>query len=202
MQLGDQIRDLDVALMSQFDPALAGLYSLPARFTRPMNIIATATSTVAFSRFTRKPNPSRHSVLIAVILGSLPTLAIAGLVFGLAGFLPAVTSAQYASSVPVLRILCVGADFAGASMFLGTIMQAIDVALARRTGHIVLLAGVAQLVCASLAAAFSSALTAAVTVTAVHSISLALLAGSYWRHHRRLAGTLRNGEPEIVVSQR
>lgn len=123
-QVGEWLRDLDVPLLTVFvDPVVAGVYALPVRFVRPMNMITLATGSVAFPRLSRRNTIYRHQVLGGVALGSSPTALMAAVLFFMAPLLPVIAGSAYAGSVSTMQIVCVATALWGPTSLLVIFMQ-------------------------------------------------------------------------------
>ena len=122
-QVGDQLRDFDVAALAVVNVHTAGIYALPARLLRPMNMIAAATAQIAFPALSRRRQVSRRQLTLGVLAGSLPSVVVALILLGLAGFLPVLVGSEYEASVPIMRILCVSAALWAPCTLLVTYLQ-------------------------------------------------------------------------------
>lgn len=123
-QVGEQMRDLDVPLLTAFvDPVVAGIYALPARFVRPMNMITIATGSVAFPRLSRRKTVWRTELLAGVAVGAAPTVLIAALLFLAAPVLPLIAGDAYAGSVTTMQIVCVATALWGPCSLMVVFMQ-------------------------------------------------------------------------------
>lgn len=122
-QVGDQLRDFDVPALAVVNIHAAGIYALPARLLRPMNMIAAATAQIAFPALSRRREVSRRQLILGVLAGSLPSVAVALILLALAGFLPTLVGDEYQASVPIMRILCVCAALWAPCTLLVTYLQ-------------------------------------------------------------------------------
>jgi O-antigen/teichoic acid export membrane protein len=174
-EVGATLRDLDVAVITVVSAATGGVYALPARLVRPMNLVTVAATSVAFPRVARLDTVTQRQLLLGCALGSVPVAGIAGVTALAAGLLPRLVGEEYADAVPVLRVLCLAAVVVGFGALVVTFLQARSRAANRFTGRLsIAMAGV-QLVGAAVAAAVGDAVTAAWVVTLVTAAGVAVL---------------------------
>jgi O-antigen/teichoic acid export membrane protein len=155
--------------------ATGGVYALPARLVRPMNLVTVAATSVAFPRVARLHTVTQRQLLLGCALGSVPVAGIAGVTALAAGLLPRLVGEEYADSVPVLRVLCLAAVVVGFGALVVTFLQARSRAANRFTGRLSVAMAVVQLVGVAAAAAVGDAVTAAWVVTLVTTAGVAVL---------------------------
>lgn len=146
-QLGDQIRDLDVPVVALVSSATAGIYALPARLVRPMNLVTQAGGMVAFPHFVRRELVSRRELCSYLLVGSVPVVIASGSVYLAAPLLPMIVGDQYGSSVPVIRVLACAALLSGPAILLSAFLQARTSGALRDSGLIMLLGNLFLLPC-------------------------------------------------------
>jgi O-antigen/teichoic acid export membrane protein len=161
-ELGDQLRDLDVLVVTLVSSATAGVYALPARLVRPMNLVTQAGGMVAFPHIVRKDEVSRRELCIAVAAGSIPVAVASVVAYFAAPILPVVVGGDYRSSVPVLQVLAFTALLSGPSILLCIFLQARSHGALRDAGVITLLGNVLLLPCVLIGAHNAGAVGAAV----------------------------------------
>jgi O-antigen/teichoic acid export membrane protein len=123
-QVGEQLRDFDVPVLAAFvSPVVAGIYALPARFVRPMNMITMATGSVAFPQLSRRQTIWRHELFAGVALGSVPTVIMATILFFLAPALPLLVGSEYDGSVAAMQVIAIAAALWGPTSLLVIFMQ-------------------------------------------------------------------------------
>jgi O-antigen/teichoic acid export membrane protein len=194
-QVGDQLRDFDVPALAAVDTHAAGIYALPARLLRPMNMIAAATAQIAFPTLSRRRLVTRRQLMLGVLAGSLPSVVVALVLLALAGFLPALVGDEYEASVPVMRIVCVGAVLWAPCPLLVTYLQSRSDDATNVLGVVVVgLSGVQLLaVCiggildGATGAAIGSTLIQAMILVTLSLMALAEANGGRLRRSRALA---------------
>lgn len=174
-EVGAQIRDLDVAVISLISASVGGVYGLPARLVKPMNLVTVATASVAFPKLARWPVVTRRQLLVGCVVGTGPVLAVSGLIAALAGFLPHVVGEEYAAAVPALRVLCIAATVSGFGALVMTFLQARSTAANRFAGYTVLGFGILQICTAGLGAYWGNATTAAWAATMTQIVAVTVL---------------------------
>lgn len=122
-QIGLQLRDLDVLVLTSFNALAGGLYALPARFVNPMNMVVQAVVAVAFPRLARRRHVSGRDLTMFVAVASLPTWVACALVAACASLLPTIAGADYAAAVPVLRLLMLAAAICAPSLLITVYLQ-------------------------------------------------------------------------------
>ncbi|MDO9495593.1 MAG: hypothetical protein Q7J48_07815 [Nocardioides sp.] len=198
-EVGAQVRDLDTAVISLVSAATGGLYGLPARLVRPMNLVTVAATSVAFPRIARLPVVTTRQLFLGCTLGSVPVALMAGVVAAFAGLLPSLVGDDYADAVPTLRVLCLAAVVGGFGALVVTFLQARSRAANRFTGYVSLAVGVVQVTAGGLGAYFGDATTAAwaATLTAVAGTSVLYLraVGECRREAAELSASGSAGQP-------
>jgi O-antigen/teichoic acid export membrane protein len=200
-QIGDQLRDFDVPALAVVDIHAAGIYALPARLLRPMNMIAAATAQIAFPALSRRRYVSRRQLTLGVLAGSLPSVLVALVLFALAGFLPVLVGDKYEASVPIMRILCVCAALWAPCTLLVTYLQSrsddatnlLGVTLVALSGvqiAAVCIGGVAD---GATGAAIGSTVVQAVILATLSVMALAQTPGGGLRRSRAIAAGRRSG---------
>ena len=174
-ELGDQIRDLDVPVVALVSSATAGIYALPARLVRPMNLVTQAGGMVAFPHIVRKDKISRRELCGAVAAGSIPVFAASVVSYFAAPLLPIVVGQDYRSSIPVLQILACTAIVSGPSILLCIFLQARSSGALRDAGLIMLFGNLLLLPCVLLGALGNGAVGAAVGALAGQALILLAL---------------------------
>ncbi len=144
-QVGNQIRDLDVAALSALSAAVGGTYAFPARLVRPMNLVTQAIGTVAYPLLVRRGRGSKSELVLGVAASLVPVGLVAAVVALLAPTLPSIIGLEYASAVAPMQILCIAAVVGGSSMSLGFFLQAQDDRAIWFSGVTTLIGGVAQI---------------------------------------------------------
>jgi O-antigen/teichoic acid export membrane protein len=188
--VGDQVRDLDVALIALVNPVTAGIYALATRFMRPMSLVTQATASVAFPHLSRRDTVTRRELSWGVLLGSLPTFVMSLVLVILAPLLPRLVGSAYADSVPVFQVICITTALWGPSLLLVTYLQSRSDAATRAAGGIVLGGNILQVVGAFVVAWQSDALGGAIAKTILQGLALLILARLAFRESvsgRRLA---------------
>ena len=160
-ELGDQIRDLDVPVVALVNAATAGIYALPARLVRPMNLVTSAGAMVAFPHVVRRDQISRGQLCGAVAIGSIPVLAASASAYFAASLLPSIAGESYRSSIPVLQIMACTAFVSGPSILLCNFLQARTNKALRDSGLIMLFGNIVLLPCALVGALSNGAVGAA-----------------------------------------
>ncbi|WP_372734999.1 lipopolysaccharide biosynthesis protein [Nocardioides sp.] len=166
-ELGGQLRDMDVVVITVISATTGGLYALPARLVRPMNLVTAAAAQVAFPRIARQATVSQRQLLVGTVFGTAPVAFIAAVTAAGAGLLPRLVGEDYAATVPVLRVLCLCAVAVGFAGLVVTFLQARSRAANRFTGRLLMTVAILHLVAAALAASVSGAIAAAWAVTGV-----------------------------------
>jgi len=174
-ELGDQIRDLDVPVVALVSTATAGIYALPARLVRPMNLVTSAGAMVAFPHIVRMDAISRRQLCGAVAAGSIPVFAASAACYFAAPLLPIVAGESYRSSIPVLQVMAWTAFVAGPSILLCNFLQARTEKALRDSGLIMLLGNIFLLPCVLLGAFGKGAVGAAFGALAGQVLILLLL---------------------------
>ena len=174
-EVGATVRDLDVVAITLVSATTGGVYALPARLVRPMNLVTVAVTSVAFPRIARLRVVTQKQLLAGCVLGTVPVAVIAGVTALAAGLLPRLVGDEYAASVPVLRVLCLAAVVVGFGALVVTFLQARSRAANRFTGRLSITVAVVQVAGAAVAASVGDAVTAAWTVTAVSAVGTAVL---------------------------
>jgi O-antigen/teichoic acid export membrane protein len=174
-EVGATLRDLDVAVITLVSAATGGVYALPARLVRPMNLVTVAATSVAFPRIARLRTVTQRQLLLGCLLGSVPVAATAAVTAAAAGLLPHLVGDGYADAVPVLRVLCLAAVVVGFGALVVTFLQARSRAANRFTGRLSIAMAVVQLAGAAVAASVGDAVTAAWVVTLVTAAGVAIL---------------------------
>lgn len=184
-EVGAQVRDLDVATISLVSSSIGGVYALPARLVRPMNLITVAAASVAFPRLARMDRVTRRQLLLFCVVGSTPAAVTALVVASCAGLLPDLVGPEYDAAVPVLRIMCLSAAVAGFGALVVTVLQARSREANRFAGYVLMTIGAVQLMATTAGAALDGATAAAWGATATVVVGTAAL---YWRadHECRL----------------
>ena len=192
-EVGAQVRDLDTAVISLVSAATGGLYGLPARLVRPMNLVTVAATSVAFPKIARLRVVTTRQLFLGCTLGSVPVALMAGVVAACAGLLPRLVGEDYAGAVPTLRVLCLAAVVAGFGALVVTFLQARSREANRFTGYVSLAVGVVQVAAAGLGAYLGDATTAAwaATLTAIAGTSVLYL---------RAVGECRREAAELSAS--
>ncbi len=194
-QVGDQLRDFDVPALSVIQTHAAGIYALPARLLRPMNMIAAATAQIAFPTLSRRRQVTRRELMLGVLAGSLPSVVVALVLLALAGFLPALVGDEYEASVPIMRIVCVGAALWAPCPLLVTYLQSrsddatnvLGVVVVALSGLQLLAVCIGGIVDGATGAAIGSTLIQAVILVTLSIMALAGTTGGRLRRSRAIA---------------
>jgi O-antigen/teichoic acid export membrane protein len=194
-QVGDQLRDFDVPALAAVDTHAAGIYALPARLLRPMNMIAAATAQIAFPTLSRRRLVTRRQLMLGVLAGSLPSVVVALVLLALAGFLPALVGDEYEASVPVMRIVCVGAVLWAPCPLLVTYLQSrsddatnvLGVVVGGLSGVQLLAVCIGGILDGATGAAIGSTLIQAMILVTLSLMALAEANGGRLRRSRALA---------------
>lgn len=165
-EVGSQIRDVDVATVALVNASAGGIYALPARLVKPMNLVTVSAASVAFPRLARMPVVSRRQLTIWCILGTSPVLVVALAVGLCAPLVPVLVGPDYASAVAPLRILCLAAVITGSGALVLTFLQSRSKESTTFAGYAVLLFGVLQVGTSAAGAAWAGATGAAWGATA------------------------------------
>jgi O-antigen/teichoic acid export membrane protein len=200
-QVGDQLRDFDVPALAVVQIHAAGIYARPARLLRPMNMIAAATAQIAFPALSRRRHVTPPQLMLGVLAGSLPSIVVTLVLLALAGFLPALVGAEYEASVPIMRIVCVGAALWAPCPLLVTYLQSRSDESTNVLGVVVMtLSGVQLLaVCiggiadGATGAAIGSTLVQAMILVTLSIMALAETRGGGFRRSRATAAGPRSG---------
>lgn len=192
-EVGAQVRDLDVATISLVSSSVGGVYALPARLVRPMNLITVAAASVAFPRLARMDRVTRRQLFLFCALGSAPAAATALLVALFAGLLPDLVGPEYDAAVPVLRIMCLSAAVAGFGALVVTVLQARSREANRFAGYVLMTVGAVQVTAATAGAALDGATAAAWGATATVVVGTAAL---YWRADRECRREMAPSVPD------
>jgi O-antigen/teichoic acid export membrane protein len=175
-QVGEQLRDFDVPLLATFvNPVVAGIYALPARFVRPMNMITLATGSVAFPQLSRRQTIWRHELLVGVALGSVPTLVMATTLFFLAPALPLLVGSEYEGSVSAMQVISIAAALWGPTSLLVIFMQSRNDRATRAAGATVITYNCLQLGGVVLGGTLGGATGAAVAAAVGQALTLLTL---------------------------
>jgi O-antigen/teichoic acid export membrane protein len=174
-EVGGVLRDFDVAAVTLVSAATGGVYALPARLVRPMNLVTNAVTSVLYPRIARADVITRRQLVLGSVAGTAPVALVSGVVALLAGLLPHLVGDEYAGSVPVLRVLCLCATLVGFGTLLVTVCQARSTAATRFTGRLLLLVAVVQVAAAGVAASVGGATDVAWTVTAITAAGCAII---------------------------
>ncbi len=174
-QIGDQLRDFDVAALAAVNLQAAGIYALPARLLRPMNMIAAATASIAFPALSRRRSVARGQLVLGVLAGSLPSIAIAIALAGLAPLVPVLVGEEYRDSVPILRILCVSAALWAPSTLLTTYLQSRSDASTNALGVTLIVLGALQITAVCVGGIVDGAPGAAIGSTLLQAVILGVL---------------------------
>lgn len=181
-QVGEQLRDMDVPLLALVNPSVAGVYALPVRFVRPMNMVTLATGSVAFPVLSRKDKFTRKHVLVGVAAGSAPTVLIAAFLFLAAPLLPTIAGSAYQDSVTTMRVICLGTVLWAPSSLLAIFLQSRSDAATRSAGRIVISFNVLQLVGVMVGGAAAGATGAAAFLAVGQGLALICLLAAALRH--------------------
>lgn len=174
-EVGGVLRDFDVVAVTLVSAATGGIYALPARLVRPMNLVTNATTAVLFPRIARARVVSRRQLVVGSLAGTAPVAAVAGVTALLAGLLPRLVGDEYADSVPVLRVLCLAAVLVGFGTLLITFCQARSSAATAFTGRLMLAVAVVQVPAAGVAAYYGDAVSPAWTITVITAVGCVVL---------------------------
>ncbi len=174
-QVGDQLRDFDVPALAVVDIHAAGIYALPARLLRPMNMIAAATAQIAFPALSRRRQVARRHLVLGVLAGSLPSVVVALVLLALAGFLPVLVGDEYEASVPVMRILCVCAALWAPCTLLVTYLQSRSDDATNVLGVVVVVLSGVQILAVCIGGVADGATGAAIGSTFVQAVILVTL---------------------------
>ena len=174
-QIGDQLRDFDVAALAVVNIHVAGIYALPARLLRPMNMIAAATAQIAFPALSRRREVSRRQLAVGVFAGSLPSVVVALVLLALAGFLPVLVGDKYEASVPIMRVLCVAAALWAPCTLLVTYLQSRSDESTTVLGVVVVALSGVQILAVCIGGAADGAMGAAIGSTLVQVVILLTL---------------------------
>lgn len=174
-EVGSTVRDLDVAAITIVSAATGGLYALPARLVRPMNLVTVAATSVAFPRIARLRSVTQKQLLLGCLIGTAPVAAVAGVTALAAGLLPRLVGDEYDAAVPVLRVLCLTAVVVGFAALVVTFLQARTREANRFTGRLSIVIAVLQVALAAVAAQVGDAVAAAWTVTLVSTVGTVVL---------------------------
>jgi O-antigen/teichoic acid export membrane protein len=171
-EVGAQLRDLDVAAITLVSAATGGVYALPARLVRPMNLVTGAAAAVAFPRIARLEVVTHRQLLVGCLLGTAPVASVAGVTAIGAGLLPRLVGDEYAGAVPVLRVLCIMAVVIGFGALVVIFLQARSREANRFAGRLSLALGTVQLVAAALVTRSGEPVAVAWAVTAVTAVGV------------------------------
>jgi O-antigen/teichoic acid export membrane protein len=174
-QIGDQLRDFDVAALAVVGIHAAGIYALPARLLRPMNMIAAATAQIAFPALSRRRQVTRRQLILGVLAGSLPSVVVALVLLALAGFLPVLVGDKYEASVPITRILCLAAALWAPCTLLVTYLQSRSDDSTKLLGVVVVALSGVQILAVCIGGIADGATGAAIGSTLVQAVILVTL---------------------------
>jgi O-antigen/teichoic acid export membrane protein len=174
-ELGNQLRDLDVTVVSLLSAHIGGIYAFPARLIRPMNLVTQAAGSVAFPVLARRKLVTLRQLTLGVIAGTAPVALIAIIVAIAANLLPAVAGQAYVGSVRPLQILCLAALFTGASALLMVFLQSRSTRANNFAGYVSLFGGALQVAFVALGAIWAGAVGAALGATTSVLLLLGLL---------------------------
>jgi len=147
--VGDQARDLDVTVLAALNATTAGVYALPARFVRPMNLVTQAVSSVSFPALARRATVSGRELALATVAGAAPVAVVASAVATCAPLVPRLLGVQYSGAVPVLRVLSVAALVVGVNAMQTVYLQSRSVSAIRFAGVSTLGSAVSQVALAA-----------------------------------------------------
>jgi len=173
--VGMELRDLDVAAVSAVSASAGGVYALPARLVRPMNLITQAAGAVAFPRLVRRSVISRKHLMLGTLVGISPATLIAACVYVLAPVLPRVIGSEYRASIGALRILCFAAVMTAGITLFSTFLQARSSRATTHAGVLVLAFAFAQIMFASVGATINGGNGAAAGACLTQAVLLVLL---------------------------
>lgn len=174
-EVGSQIRDVDVATVALVNAAAGGLYALPARLVKPMNLVTVSAASVAFPRLARMSAVSRSQLTMWCLVGTLPVLVVASAVALCAPVIPVLVGDDYAATVTPMRILCLAAVITGFGALVLTFLQSRSKESTAFAGYAVLIFGVLQVGTAAVGATWAGAAGAAWAATATQSILVLIL---------------------------
>lgn len=196
-QLGTQLRDFDVAAIALVSPHTAGIYALPARLVRPMNIVTQAVGQVAFPRLVRRRDITLKELGVGLVLGSLPVIAISGVIAALAPLIPTVVGEAYAESVRPMQIMCLAAAVSGTTTLLTVYLQARSTPATQFAGAATFGTAIFQICLAAAGAVVHGAVGAAVGATIAQTVLTVLL---LWRADKQCRSEARTGAPNAGAS--
>jgi O-antigen/teichoic acid export membrane protein len=195
--LGAQLRDLDVAAITLVSAGIGGVYALPARLVRPMNLVTIAAVTVAYPRIARRTVITPRELFIGSVAGTVPVALVAGVTALGAGLLPTLVGDEYDGAVPVLRVLCLLAVVHGLGGVLAYFLQARSRSASAFTGRLFLVGSVIQLGGAAWAASAGDAVDVAWTVLGITAFFVVwLYARAHLECRREVASGGRAAPPE------
>jgi O-antigen/teichoic acid export membrane protein len=176
-EVGAQVRDLDVTAVAMVGAGVGGIYALPARLVKPMNMITLAASSVAFPRLARRPYITMRQVLLGSLAGTAPVTLIAIVAVVAAPLLPVVVGHQYDAAVAPFRILCLAAVLTGWIAVFAILLQSrANDSATRVAGYLLLGFGLLQVVAAWAGARLDGAVGASWAAV----IAQAALVGALW----------------------
>lgn len=174
-KVGEQLKDLDVATVSMVNAHVGGLFALPARIIRPMNLVTKAAGEVAFPRIVRRRILSRWELYGALIAGIVPVVTIAAAIAVFANWIPRLVGDAYTGSIAPLRVHCLVGVLTGAVSILVIILQGRSEAASRFAGMCALLSATAQVAFSTLGAVVHGAVGASVGAALAQAVALSVL---------------------------
>jgi O-antigen/teichoic acid export membrane protein len=174
-EVGVQIRDLDVTALSLVDAHSGGIYALPARLIRPMNLVTQATGSVAFPMLVRRKVITMRQLGYGVCASTLPVALVAAVVAACSPLIPYIVGHAYRESVLPMQILSIAAVLTGAMTMLVTYLTARSNEATRAAGYATLFAGLLQIGLAVVGGIWFGAVGAAVGATSSQAILFVIL---------------------------
>lgn len=173
--VGVEVRELDVGAITAISATTGGIYALPARLIKPMNLVTISMVSIAFPELARRRVVSTRQLMIGCTVGSAPAALVAGGLAASAGLLPLVVGEDYRAAVPVLRVLCLAAVLTAFGGLVATFIQTRTDAATRYTGYCILIFGLLQIATAASAAYLSGATAAAWAASATQATLVGVL---------------------------
>ncbi len=178
-QVSLHIRDFDVPLLAAVDPYIAGIYALPARFIRPLTMVTSSMSAVAFPELSRRSTVAYSTLARLVVISTIPSLALGGSLAVVASPLLAAIGPDYAPAIGAFRYASFTIPFLGLSTMLTTFLQSRPRNGASQAGAILLVGYTLQLAAAvsgGVAAGATGAAAGVLLVQVLVSFALAFAA--------------------------
>lgn len=195
-QVGAQLRDLDVVALSSVAPLVGGLYALPARLVRPLNIVTQAVGTAAYPELARRTSINRRQVGVGLLLSIIPVCVLSGLLALSAPLLPALLGPAYAAVVLPAQLLCIAGVLSGIATSLTFYLQSRTHQDAAFVGIATVVSGLVQILFVTAGGVLGGAVGAAVGAIVAHLLLAAYLLGYSVRARDVAVNPERSGEVE------